>query len=117
MSDSNQNPPASQPPAPPAEPPKLNPVAVLSALGSEIRWPIIKMLADGRVMSVGQIAAALGRDIDGIGRQMKVMFNAGVVETDFGQDRRQTVYQIPAVRRQVPGVLDYGFCVIDLKKL
>lgn len=117
MSDSNSNPPASQPPVPPAEPPKLNPVAVLSALGSEVRWPIIKMLADGRVMSVSQIAAALGRDLDGIGRQLKVMFNAGVVESDLGEDRRQIVYQIPAARRAVPGVLDYGFCVIDLKKV
>ena len=117
MSDSNPILPASQPPAPPVEPPKLEPVAVLSALGSEVRWPIIKMLADGRVMSVGQIAAALGRDIDGIGRQMKVMFAAGVVEADLGKDRRQIVYQIPAASRQVAGVLDFGFCVIDLKKV
>ena len=115
MSDSNPNLPASPPPQP-AELPKLDPVVAMFALGSDVRWPIIKMLADGRAMNTREVAAAFGRDLDGIGKQLKVLAAAGVVDGYAGKDRRQAVYSIPAARRPAPGVLDYGFCVIDLKK-
>ena len=113
MSDSLTNPPA---PAPPA-PPKLKPVDVFFALGSDVRWAILRMLADGRKMSTGEVAAALGRKLDGMGRQLKVMSDAGVLDFLRGEDRRQAVFQIPAAYRTTPGVLDFGCCVIDLKKL
>jgi hypothetical protein len=38
--------------------------------------------------------------------------NAGVAEWEKGEDRRQPVFYIPA-----PSELDFGFCVIDLKKM
>ena len=117
MSQPTPNPPENQPATPSAAAPKLDPVAVLFALGSDVRWPIVKLLADGRTLSVGQAASAVGRDIDGVGRQLKVLGDAGVVIAFAGEDRRQTVYQIPAARRPSPGVLDYGFCVLDLNKL
>jgi hypothetical protein len=33
------------------------------------------------------------------------------------EDRRQTLIYIPAARRPAPGVIDYGFCKIDLNKV
>ena len=55
--------------------------------------------------------------MDGVGRQMLVLRDAGLVNGYAGEDRRQTVYQIPAVFRTVPAVLDFGFCRIELSKL
>ena len=120
MSDANSNPPTNQPANQPATPTtaiaRLDPVTALFALGSKVRWPIVNMLADGRIMSIGEVAAALGRDIDGVGRQLKVLAASGVVNGGAGKDRRQTVYYIPAERRPSPGVLDYGFCVLHLDR-
>lgn len=113
MSDSITNPPVIPTPAAP----KLNPVDVFFALGSEVRWAIVRMLADGRKMSTGEVAAALGRSLDGVGRQLKVMAAVGVLDFLRGEDRRQAVFQIPAAYRTTPGVLDFGFCVVDLKKV
>jgi hypothetical protein len=108
MNDSTPNPPVGLP--------KLDPVAVHFALGSDVRWPIVKLLADGRALNTSEVAAAFGRDLDGIGKQLHVLAAAGVVALQRGKDQRQAVYSIPAARRPAPGVLDYGFCVIDLNK-
>lgn len=97
--------------------PKLDPVAVFFALGSEVRLPIFRMLAHGEVLSIGAIAAALRRDIDGVGKQLFVLRDAGLVAATAGQDRRQTIYQIPASLRPAPGVIDVGFCRIDAARL
>jgi len=96
---------------------QLDPVAVFSALGSKVRLPVIKVLADGRIMSVPQIAAMFGRNRDGISRQMRVLDAAGVVKQYLGEDRRLAVYQIPAAFRPSPGVLDFGFCRVDVNEL
>jgi hypothetical protein len=34
-----------------------------------------------------------------------------------GEDRRQPAFYIPAAHRLATGVLDFGFCVIDLKRV
>jgi hypothetical protein len=34
-----------------------------------------------------------------------------------GEDRRQPAFYIPAAHRPATGVLDFGFCVIDLKRV
>ncbi len=113
MSDSTPISPAN----PPAATPRLDPVAVFFALGSDVRWPILKLLADGRKMSTGEVAATLGRDLDGVGKQLKVMAAAGVLDFLRGEDRRQAVFQIPAAYRTTPGVLDFGCCVVNLRKV
>ena len=96
---------------------KLDPVSVFSALGSEVRLAIVKMLAEGRRLSIGEIAAALGRDVDGVGKQMLVLYRAGLVEAMAGEDRRQTVYQMGAAFRATPGVLDFWVARVDLSRL
>jgi DNA-binding transcriptional ArsR family regulator len=97
--------------------PKLDPVAVFFTLGSEVRLPIMRMLAAGQALSVGEIAAALGRDLDGVGKQMFVLRDAGLVTATAGRDRRQTIYQIPASLRPAPGALELGFARLELARL
>src|ERR1035437_9986518 len=96
---------------------KSDPVAMLFALASHARWPIVRFLADGRAASVSEIAAVIGLNRDVTAKQLRVLRNAGVLESRAGDDRRQTLYQIPSARRPAPGVLDYGFCVLHLDKL
>jgi hypothetical protein len=96
---------------------KLDPVAVMLALGSDVRLAIVKKLADGRTMNVREATTLFKQTPESVGKHLKVLRAAGVVEWNPGADRRQSVFSIPAARRPAPGVLDYGFCVIDLNKL
>ena len=84
--------------------------AVLLALANDDRWAIMRLLADGRFMSVSQVAAALNRKFDGVSKTLLVLCDAGVITPYRGQDARNILYQIPAVFRSTPGVLDFGFC-------
>jgi len=115
MSDSSPNLTENPSATPVATLPKLNPVAAFFALGSAVRWPIIKLLAEGREMTITEAAAVAGCTRENMGKQMLVLLNADVVEMRPGEDRRESIYYIPAARRPTPGVLDYGFCRLDLK--
>lgn len=97
--------------------PMLDPVAVFAALGSEVRWPILQRLADGQAWAVTDLAAAFGREADGIGRQLQVLLRAGVVEMSIGEDRRTSMYRIPERYRREPGVLDFGVCRVLLPSM
>jgi len=96
--------------------PKLDPVAVFFALGYDSRWAILKLLADGRARSTGEVATALGRKLDGTGKQLKILSDAGVLDFLRGEDRRQAVFRIAAARLRAPAMLDLGFCVVDLNQ-
>ena len=95
--------------------PQLDPVAALFALGSPVRWPLIRLLADGRTLSITEAAALAGCTRETMGKQFGVLINAGVVEVCEAEDRRHTLISIPAARRPAPGVVDYGFCKLDLR--
>jgi hypothetical protein len=97
--------------------PKLDPVAVMLALGSDVRLAIVRKLADGRTLNVTEATALFKQTPESVGKHLKVLRAAGVVEWNPGADRRQSVFSIPATRRPAPGILNYGFCVIDLNKL
>jgi DNA-binding MarR family transcriptional regulator len=94
--------------------PELNRNALLLALANEDRWAVVLMLADGRRMSVSQIAGALGRKFDGTSKTLLVLCDAGVIARYRGEDARNILYQIPAAFRTTPGVLDFGFCRFTL---
>ena len=93
---------------------QLNPVAVFAALGSQVRWPIIQLLADGTPRTATDVASALGRDFDGVSKHLRLMRDAGVVAGEPGEDRRLLFFFIPAENRRDAGVLDYGICTIRL---
>lgn len=94
--------------------PTLDPVAVLFALGSPVRWPMVRLLAGGQPMTATQVAAAFERDFDAIAKHLRVMRDAGVLESCCGEDRRLQFFYIPAAFRREPDVLDFGFCRIRL---
>ena len=93
--------------------PALNPVDVFFALGSEERWPIVKLLADGQARSISEIRAVAGTTAENIGKQLRVLLNAGILENRPGEDRRQSIFSIPAAYRENPGVIDLGFCQLQ----
>jgi predicted transcriptional regulator len=115
MSDTIPHP-ASNSTVPPANPlPALDPVAVMAALGSPFRWPIIQLLADGRELSITDGADIAGCTAVNFSKHLGVLAAAGVVECYAGEDRRKTMFRIPAACRQVPGVIDYGICKLTVK--
>lgn len=91
---------------------QLDPVAVFSALGSKVRWPIIQLLADGTPRTATDVASALHRDFDGVSKHLKLMAEAGVVLSEPGDDRRYVFFSIPPEKRREAGVLDYGICTV-----
>jgi hypothetical protein len=114
MSGSNPKTPENPPVNPVAGLPKLDPVAAMFALGSAFRWPIIRMLADGRELSITEGAKVAGCTVVNFSKHLGVMLKGGVVDCRQGEDRRQTIFYIPAARRQVPGVINYGFCKLEV---
>ena len=103
--------------SPVSEPQKLDPVTLLAALGSETRWAIVQLLADGRELTISGITAEVGSTAENISKQLSVLRDAGVVDWKKGEDRRQSVSYIPAAHRPAPSVLNFGFVTIDLKQV
>jgi predicted transcriptional regulator len=75
------------------------------------------LLADGRARSISEIRAVAGSTAENISKQLRVLMMAGILENAPGQDRRQSVFSIPAAYRATPGQLDFGFCVVKLEKV
>lgn len=92
----------------------LDPVAVFGALASEFRWAVLQLLAANQPMSASAVAGAFRRQFDSVSKHLRVMRAAGVLGCETGEDRRESVYFIPAVFRATPGVIDYGVCQIRL---
>src|ERR1035438_3988220 len=105
MNNSNPNSTTNSPAATVASLPKLDPVAVMFALASRVRWPIIQLLADGREMNIKDGAAAARCTAVNFSKHLAVMVRAGVLECIAAEDRRDTIFRIPAARRPAPGVL------------
>jgi predicted transcriptional regulator len=78
-----------------------------------VRWAIVHLLADGRPQTISQVAAVVGGKPDTVSKQLWVLQRAGVLEWYAGEDRRQTLFSLPAVYRETPGVVDFGFCQLQ----
>lgn len=105
------------PPAPGAESPgvsDLNPADFFFALGSEVRWAIFQLLADGKPRRATDVAAVLKRDFDGVSKHLRLMREAGAVSVVTGEDRRYVWFVIPSKYRREAGVVEYGWCTIRL---
>ena len=89
-------------------------IEVFALLGSESRWPIMRLLADGKPRTATQVAAVLNRDFDGVSKHLRLMREAGLLECQAGEDRRYLLFYLPEAYRRVPGVLDFGVCTIRL---
>ena len=109
MSDSEAKTSAGEPAATIPESPTLDLVTVMSALGSEVRWPIVKLLADGTARNISDIRDVAATTAENISKQLRVLQNAGILEGRPGDDRRQQIFSIPAAYRATPGILDFGW--------
>ena len=95
----------------------IDPVRTFGALNNPLRWKMMKVMADGTMLSATDAAKAFGRDIDGVIKHLRILRDAGLVSTQYGeQDRRFILYYIPQASRPQPGVLDFGFCVLYLSR-
>ena len=94
----------------------LSPVQVCFALGNQDRWRLVKILSDGQPKSVAELARALGRKFNGVGRHIAILRRAGIVAVCHpeGANRRMSWQEIPAAVRATPGVLDFGCCTVRL---
>jgi hypothetical protein len=109
---SDTPPPAAPVPLP--DHPALDPVTVLFALGSDIRWPAMKLLAQGKPLRAFELAQVLRRNTDTVNRQLKVLCEAGLIQMTDGQDRRYTYFTIVPALMNPPGQLNLGFATIRL---
>lgn len=91
-----------------------DPSLFFAALGNPFRWQIVQMLAGGEALSSTEVARRVGREFDGVNKHLRVLCDAGVVACKPGEDRRFGLCYIADSVRAKPGVLDYGFCTIQL---
>ena len=95
--------------------PTLSHVTVFKAVANPLRWQLLLMLADGRMLSATQAAGLLHRDIDIVIKHLNILRNAGVLDRKTSdQDARFLLYFIPQQWRLRAGVLDFGCCILNL---
>ncbi|MEY4387975.1 MAG: Helix-turn-helix domain [Verrucomicrobiota bacterium] len=109
--------PVSTPSVPDASVPSINGADFFFALGGELRWSIFRMLADGKTRTAVDVAAVLNREFDGVSKHLRTMRAAGVLSVAPTEDRRYVFFTIAPEFRKEPGVVDYGFCRIDLTRM
>lgn len=90
----------------------LDPKKVLSALGNELRWEMVKLLASGSALHAAAVARHFHRDFDGISKHLRILRSAGVLRSRRSDDRRVEQYFLPNDYRQIPGQIDLGFCLL-----
>ena len=94
-----------------------DPVALMHALGSPLRWEVVRRLALDGPQSVTALGTLADRAQDSMSRHLTALWKAGAViavEPPDGDTRKQ-FYAIPPERmRAVAGgkEIDYGACVL-----
>ncbi len=86
-----------------------DPVAILTALANPVRWCAMQMMADGSSLMIEQLARKVDKPMDGIGKHLILMRNAGVIEWTPGKDTRVNLYRIPQRFLRENRVVDFGF--------
>ena len=120
MSDSippeETSPPVPALPVAPTPPPRpsLNPAAVHNALGNEMRYEMVRLLSDGRCMSVTMLTEHFKADYENVSKHCRVLLQAGVIGLRAGGDLRCRWYEIPPACRTSATVIDYGVCLLRI---
>lgn len=66
------------------KPPRFPLSEILPAIGSERRWCILRELAKGESLPVGEIARRLGATPGGISKHFAVLADSGIVRPTYG---------------------------------
>ena len=98
-------------PNPAPQPPKLSLASVTLLLSDPTRWQLLRELAKGEALPVGELARRLGRNRDAISKHLGVMRRVGVAAAGFGR-----LYSLVPAFRPAAGtaVLDFGHCTVRL---
>jgi DNA-binding transcriptional ArsR family regulator len=81
------------------------------ALGSPVRWKMLKELSGGEPRAIGELASAAGCNYDNAGRHLIVLRKAGLVVQGRGR-----LYEIPKQYLPATGQphVDYGHCLLRM---
>ena len=92
----------------------LGAAELFALLGGRGRWPIIRLMADGKPRTATDVAGVVGRDFDGVSKHMRLLREAGLLECRLGEDRRFLFFYMPERYRRQPGWLDFGICTVRM---
>ena len=95
-------------------------VALLAALGSPVRWQVLRLLATEGPQSVNDLAARMDRAQHSMSKHLQILRAAGAVVMVPGTDGdgRKLFHAIPqgCLREGAHGKeIDYGKCVLRLE--
>ena len=100
------------------EAPRVDPRTLFSVLTHPIRLKLLKLMADGRMLSATEAASLMHRDIDIVIQHLRILKNAGLLSwKPSEQDARFLFYYLKPEWRPQPNVLDFGFCKIQLSAI
>ena len=102
---------------PTASAPAFDPVTVLFALGSPMRWAMVLWILSRGPMTAKQLSEVLKADYEGTVKHLAMLRDAGVLTVHAGEDRRNRFYDLPASTRTTPGLIDFGFCVLRTDRM
>jgi DNA-binding transcriptional ArsR family regulator len=95
----------------------LDAVTVLGAASDPVRYELLRVLADGKARSIGQLSAAVKRSRDSVSKHLVVLCDARLISaaTLAGSDGRKQHHVVPEIfrSRDAAGktVLDFGAVV------
>ncbi len=98
--------------------PAVDPRTLFSTLTHPIRLKLLKLMADGRMITATEAASIMHRDIDIVIQHLRILKNAGLLSwKQSEQDARFLFYYLKPEWRPQPNVLDFGFCKVDLSAI
>ncbi|MFA6376523.1 MAG: metalloregulator ArsR/SmtB family transcription factor [Candidatus Paceibacterota bacterium] len=74
---------------------------IFKALANRRRLDILRLLKDGNILSVGEIAAKIGLSFTATSKHLNILFNADILEKD--QKSLQIFYRIAANPEKIIG--------------
>lgn len=93
--------------------PKFDIAKVHEALKHPVRYRAMKMMANGAGLTATELSSATNTGFDMSSKHMRILLRAGLVQCcAHPDDARCAQYTIPKQFRKIPGVVDYGSCVL-----
>jgi len=103
---------------PAVQAPRVDPRTLFYVLSHPIRLKLLKLMADGRMLTATEAASLMHRDIDIVIQHLRVLKNAGLLDwKPSEQDARFLLYYLKPEWRPQPDVFDFGFCKIQVSAI
>src|SRR5437667_10283055 len=96
-------------PTPSVQAPRVDPRTLFYVLSHPIRLKLLKLMADGRMLTATEAASLMHRDIDIVIQHLRVLKNAGLLDwKPSEQDARFLFYYLKPECRAQPAVPAFG---------